>query len=132
MSPTQINAQISERIVPRDQPWEIRVSREGLQSLVAAEVFVRQAAPGLFPVFVRADFSLIGRDAELGSTPAAPGETIIVFGTGFGPTVPLVLAGNLPPGRADAVLPWSVRIEDRRLPPEAVLYVGQAPTFAGL
>lgn len=126
VSPGQINAQISGRIAPRERAWEIRVTREGLSSPAAAEVFVRQAAPGLFPVVLHANFSLVGRNRDMRETPAAPGETVILFGTGFGLTV------RVAPGRAVVVLPWSVWVEDRRLAQEAVPFVGKAPNFVGL
>ena len=132
VSPTQINAQVPGELVPRGRPWPVRVSREGLLSPIADEVHVKWAAPGLFAVFLRADYSLVGRNPEIGATPAAPGEAVIVFGTGFGRTNPEVSAGGLPPGRADVVLPWSVWVGGRMLSHENVLYVGQAPRFAGL
>lgn len=132
VSPTQINAQVPWAIQPRERPWEIQIVREGLASPIAAEVHVRQAAPGLFPVFLHSDFRLVGRDPEIGARPAAPGETVIVFGSGFGETLPRVAAGSLPTGPAEIVLPSSVWVADRMLPHDAVLYVGQAPTFAGL
>jgi uncharacterized protein (TIGR03437 family) len=70
-------------------------------SAVAATVNIQTIAPGLFglpgtsyPVGQHLDLSLVGRGA--GFTPARAGETIILYGTGFGPTVnPVIPAGVL-------------------------------------
>lgn len=132
VSPTQINAQLPANLVGRPQPWTLRVVREGLVHAAEVEVQVREAAPGLFPVVAHANFSVVGRGDPLGSTPAAPGEIVILFGTGFGPTDPPVEEGQLPPFGADVILPRRVLLNGQELPAQNVLYFGQAPLYAGL
>jgi uncharacterized protein (TIGR03437 family) len=134
VSPTQINAQLPDNLTPRLAPWKLTISREGLGNAVLAEadVYVRESAPGLFPVVAHADFSVVGRGDPAGSRPAAPGEIVILFGTGFGPTQPPVDTGELPPFAASALLPHRVFLGGQELPQEQVLYFGQAPLFAGL
>jgi uncharacterized protein (TIGR03437 family) len=132
VSPEQINAQLPANLVGRPQPWKLRVVREGLLDTAEAQVLVRDSAPGLFPVIAHKDFSIVGRDDPAGSTPAAPGEIVILFGTGFGPTQPPVEEGQLPPFGASATLPHRVFVAGQELTPEQVLYFGQAPFFAGL
>jgi uncharacterized protein (TIGR03437 family) len=134
VSPTQINAQLPANLTPRPQPWKLTIVREGLSNPPSAEadVYVRESAPGLFPVVAHVDFSVVGRGEPEGSWPAAPGEIVILFGTGFGPSQPPVDTGQLPPFAADTLLPSRVFIGGEELPPEQVLYFGQAPLFAGL
>lgn len=134
VSPTQINAQLPDNLTPRPDPWKMTVIREGLGNAPAAEalVYVREAAPGLFPVVAHVDFSVVGRGEPAGSWPAAPGEIVILFGTGFGPTQPPVDTGALPPFAAPALLPHRVFVGGQELTSEQVLYFGQAPLFAGL
>jgi uncharacterized protein (TIGR03437 family) len=134
VSPTQINAQLPDSLTPRLPPWKLTVNREGLGNSTVAEteVHVREAAPGLFPVVAHVDFSVVGRGEPAGSWPAAPGEIVILFGTGFGPTQPPVDTGELPPFAAPAQLPHRVFVGGQELAPEQVLYFGQAPQFAGL
>ena len=132
VSPGQINLQIPASLAARPQPWRAVVVREGLDSAAADEVHVRPTAPGLFPVVAHADFSLVGRGELEGSTPARAGETVILFGTGFGPTDPPVVEGLLPTFIAPIVLPHRIFLNGSELPPEATYYIGQAPGLAGL
>lgn len=64
-----------------------------------------------------------------GATTARPGDVILLFGTGFGPTTPPFAAGQL----ADQAAPLTgnVQVEIGGLMAEA-LYAGAAPNFAGL
>ena len=132
VSPNQINAQVPDGVFPREQPWKLEVIREGLLGAAEADVFVREVAPGLYPVATFADFSIIGRGEIEGSRPANPSDAVVVFGTGFGRTTPQVRAGDLPTDQAPVDLPSRVILGERAIDPLRVLYVGQAPTFAGL
>lgn len=132
VSPTQINAQIPFELSPVGTAWTLKISREGLQTELASEVKLMRAAPGLFPVALHADFRVVGRGEIEGSVPLAPGDVALLYGTGFGPVVPVVETGELPQNRGDCVLPLDVWLDDERLPGSAVLFAGQAPGFAGL
>ncbi|HTS63629.1 MAG TPA: hypothetical protein VMH28_16505 [Candidatus Acidoferrales bacterium] len=86
-SPTQINAQLPDDFQPGDQ---IMTVSPPAQSDVRAVFTVVRNAPGLFPVpgngqvlamATHEDGSAITTDS-----PAAHGELITVYGTGFGPT----------------------------------------------
>jgi uncharacterized protein (TIGR03437 family) len=44
-------------------------------------------------VFLHANGTVVGPTTITGATPAAPGETIIMFGTGFGATTPAAVSG---------------------------------------
>lgn len=130
VSPGQINAQVPSDLPPGD--WTLDVARENLGGSGSAIVKVRQAAPGLFPFLTHTDYTLVGRGELQGSTPARPGEIILVFGTGFGSTAPAVFSGELPDFAAHAVLPARAWLDSEELPGYLIHYVGQAPGFAGL
>jgi uncharacterized protein (TIGR03437 family) len=130
VSPLQINAQVPSEITPGE--WQLVVVRENLSGGNAATVKVRPAAPGLFPYVTHTDYTLVGRGDPQGSTPARPGEVVLIFGTGFGATAPAVFAGELPDFAAQVVLPARAWLGDAILPDHLLLYVGQAPGFAGL
>ena len=72
-----------------------------------ATVTSQQYAPGFFlwannqPVATHADYSDAmknGTYAGLNTVPAKPGEYIVLWGTGFGPTTPATPVGTLVPG----------------------------------
>jgi len=130
VSPLQINAQVPSEITAGE--WPVSVVRENLSAENAATVKVRPAAPGLFRFVTHTDYTLVGRGDPQGSTPARPGEIVLLFGTGFGATAPAVFAGELPDFLAPVVLPARARLADTMLPDHLLHYVGQAPGFAGL
>src|ERR1035437_8025146 len=75
----------------------------------AVTVTSQQFAPGFFqwlnnqPVTTHADYTDAmknGTYAGLTTVPAKPGEYVVLWGTGFGPTTPAVPAGTLTPGNA--------------------------------
>ena len=89
ISPSQINAQLPSDYAPGQQT--LTISTPGQQDVQATFTIV-QDAPGLFQqpvngqsmaVAFHADGSAITSDA-----PAQQGETVTVYGTGFGPTTP--------------------------------------------
>ncbi len=97
VSNTQVNF-----LVPSNAPTgpaQIQTTNNGLTSEAAA-VNVEPLAPGFFTIgtnaasgntYIAAEHangSLIGPAATIaGATPAEPGETIVLFATGFGPTL---------------------------------------------
>ena len=120
VSPGQINAQAPSSLpLPPEETVVVQIVREGLASN-AVRVKVRTLDPGLFtflgrPVATHIDFTLIGRGEVEGSTPAHPGQYIVIFGTGLGLTLPPVLAGQLPNFAAQVMNPIRVWLGDREL-----------------
>ena len=112
--------------------WPLTVVRENLSGENAARVRVQAAAPGLFGVVTHTDYTLVGRGEPEDSTPARPGEIVLIFGTGFGSTAPAVFSGELPDFGARIVLPARVWLGEAMLPGYLLRYVGLAPGFAGL
>ncbi len=133
VSPKQINVQ-----APANLPLgeaSLLISRENLISNTVV-VRVREVDPAFFvvqgrPVITHLDYSIVGRGEIEGSTPAHPGEYVVLFMTGLGPTVPSIIEGHLP-GPTTLSLPRSIRLGGRLLPNEFVTYAGYAPGLAGV
>lgn len=132
VSPTQVNLLVPSNFLPGR--WKLQLVRDGFAG-PAVWVELKDAAPGLFllepgvAVASHSDFSAITEEA-----PARPGEIVVLWATGLGPTVPPLDYGQVPKRAA-----WIARIADFQVllngaavPPSDVLYAGVAPYFAGL
>src|SRR5579885_3556110 len=116
VSPLQINAQVPTYLQPGE--WQVQVKYNRLDS--STPVVVRPYSPGLFGVARHSDGTQVTRDA-----PARPGEYILFFGTGFGPTRPPMETGaSAPPGPTWMVAPIAAKIGDIPLAPEDIYYWG--------
>jgi uncharacterized protein (TIGR03437 family) len=108
ISPNQINIQ-----APSDDttgPVQVVVTNaNGTSNAVTANI--QTILPGFFltsgyyVAAARPDASLVGPDS-----PARPGETITIYGTGFGPTNPRVNAGEVFEGAAPLINAVTLRI----------------------
>jgi uncharacterized protein (TIGR03437 family) len=136
VSPTQINLLVPD-IAPGPAP--VIVTNPGGTSAAFA-VTVNQYGPAFFvwpgnqAVATRQDFSFAARAgtfAGLATLPARPGDVIILWGTGFGPTIPATPVGiQVPSDRiySTSTLP-AVTINNV---PATVYGAALAPGFAGL
>lgn len=70
-----------------------------------------------------------GAIAGLASKPAKPGETIVIYGNGFGPVSPDIPGGQLVTQANKLTLPLEVTIGDK---PAQVPYAGLAPGLVGV
>jgi uncharacterized protein (TIGR03437 family) len=106
ISPGQLNVQ-----APTDSAaGTVPVVVTNTYGSAAATASLAQYAPGFFaiqgkyPAAVHIDGSYVAPVGYFGSSassrPAAPGEVILLFGTGFGPTTPTVPAGQIFGGAA--------------------------------
>ena len=115
VSPTQINA-----LAPADATFgAVRV--EVSSAATSGTVVLSQYAPGFFLIAsegrsyaaaVHTDGTLVGWPGLVPgvvSRPATPGEVILIFGAGFGPTNPAVDPGALFSGAAPLVAPVEIR-----------------------
>ena len=137
ISPTQINA-----LSPADDsqgPVEVKVTTNGLSSgAVTAQLNAVSPAfftfDGAYLAATHADNGLLGKAGLFASaptltSPAKPGETIILYGTGFGATNPGINAGQL----TDRLAPLSVQPVITIGGVEAVVaFAGLVPPYAGL
>jgi uncharacterized protein (TIGR03437 family) len=92
------------------------------------------AAPALFvidaiPAAEHADGSLIST-----SSPAIPGEVLVVYCTGLGQTKPAQISGMIPTGAAPILLRGQLRVllDGHAVPDANILYAGITPGFPGL
>jgi uncharacterized protein (TIGR03437 family) len=120
ISPTQVTV-----LTPLDDtvgPVPVQVTAGGT---VAATMMAQLSpySPGFFAskdnslVAQHADFSLVGP-----ASPAKPGETIVLYGTGFGQTTPDLPSGQIPSGIANLANPIKIRVGG----------VDVEPSFSGL
>jgi uncharacterized protein (TIGR03437 family) len=139
ISPTQINvvapADANSGLVPVVVTNEKGATAPALVDLEPiAPAFFESQRPGgrAFAIATHTNFHLAGDPAVIGdsqATPAKPGEAIILWGTGFGPTNPPTPAGTLA-SRAATLL----TVPEITIGGIAADYVGGAvtPGFAGL
>jgi len=137
VSPTQINLLVPPNLPPGPQQV---VVKNAAGTSATATVIVNSYQPAFFqwpnnqPVATRQDFTLAAANGTFPGTttaPAKPGEVLILWGTGFGPTIPAV-----PPGIA---VPSNPTYSASTLPtvsinniPAFVYGAAFAPGFAGL
>lgn len=97
ISPGQVNIQAPDDVAMG--PVQLAVTTASGGASAAFTMNYAQFAPGLFPAAPpylaaqHADNSYVGNYP--GATPAKPGETIILWGTGFGPASPPVASGRV-------------------------------------
>jgi uncharacterized protein (TIGR03437 family) len=132
VSPTQVNLLIPSNLTATDVT--IQLVREGWAG-PAVRVRLLEVAPALFQgdaetvVATTADFSVITRDS-----PARPGQDIILWATGLGPTAPPVSYGRGPLRAASIqrLTEFRVVLDGVALDSGLVYYAGVAPGFGGL
>jgi len=115
VSPTQLNVLAPDN--PYIGPALVQVTVTGLQGSATAQL--QQAAPAFFTLgdgyaaALHADYTLVGKSGLIPGVitrPATPGETILLYGTGFGPTNPLSSAETLVQKPAPLANPVQVTI----------------------
>ncbi|MBV9506127.1 MAG: hypothetical protein JO323_14100 [Acidobacteriia bacterium] len=129
VSPTQINLLVPSNLKPNSVP--LRVVRQGV---TGAEVMIPlvAAAPQLFAtdsktvIAQHADYSLITPDS-----PATPGETIIIYATGLGPTQPNPAPGQVPTQAWRISGALTMLLDGTPVSPDLIKYAGVTPGTAG-
>jgi len=138
----QVNALVPSNVGPGSQQLTVTTwaGTSASYSLTVNAVQPGLLAPGSFTIggkqFVAAlfpDFQTwvapAGAIQGVTSRPARPGETIVLYGVGFGPVTPETPAGVLPSQQTNLNLPLQISIGQT---PAAVVYKGLAPGEAGL
>jgi len=129
ISPGQLNIQAPD-LAGKTGPVQVVVKTADGESTPYSAIAAKEL-PGLFaynlngktyPAAVRLDAAVIGPAGVPGVIPAKPGEMILFFGTGFGPTNPAVAPGRVFSGAAPLVDTVSMRIGG----------VSVTPAFSGL
>ncbi|HEY7392880.1 MAG TPA: choice-of-anchor V domain-containing protein [Bryobacteraceae bacterium] len=118
ITPGQINVQAPD--VPLGNATVTVTNSSGASATFSSSV--QLVSPALFPwpnnqpVATHADFSIAAANGTFSgqtTVPAKPGEIIILWGTGFGPTMPTVPTGQVPGDSAGAAVmnPVSVSLD---------------------
>jgi uncharacterized protein (TIGR03437 family) len=131
VSPTQVTFLIPNTLVAGQT--NVVLVRNNLQT-PPSQITLLPAAPGLFMV----DTLLLAQHSN-GSlitpvSPAQPGESIVVYSTGLGPTNPRQLDGVIPKVPAPIVLLSQLQIllDGQPLDSSAIQYAGITPGTAGV
>ncbi|MBI4875958.1 MAG: hypothetical protein HY822_15080 [Acidobacteria bacterium] len=142
ISPGQVNALVPSNLAPgvhqvtvttatgTSAPYTITVkaAQPGLLAPAAFRAGGRQYAAAL--IGDGATFALpAGAIAGVASRSALPGETIVLYGVGFGAVIPMVDPGVLTPEPNSLVAPLQILFGGT---PAAVSYAGLAPGVVGL
>ncbi len=98
VSPVQINV-VTPAGLPTSGTVTVAISNNNLTSAVV-NVASQPIAPALFLIgnyaaALHANNTVVGPATIANNTPAAPGETIVLFGTGFGITTPAAVSGGV-------------------------------------
>lgn len=118
-----------------DDPNAVRSNEATVDiSAVQPVFFLLSQAPPIVAGH-RSDETLVGPANLLpgvSTSPAAPGDVVSLFGTGFGPVVPPLETGETArEERPLAATNVSVHLGETEIPAADVLYVGAAPGFLG-
>jgi uncharacterized protein (TIGR03437 family) len=142
ISPTQVNAQLPSNIATGG-PLQLTVTNANGTS-TAVNVTVNPTEPGLlappsfktganqYVVAQHSDGSYVlpvGAISGVTSSPATPGETIVIYGVGFGSVTPNIPAGEI--ATVTNKLTASLQILFDKTP-ATLPYFGLAPNFVGL
>ncbi len=130
VSPVQVNFLIPAMITPG--VFDLELVRDG-QRGPRVSVRISETAPGLFASDGWALATRASGSAVTPDEPAAPGEVVVLYGTGFGQTTPPLTDGLIP--RSAAWIPKTIPVKLQIGDADAsgrVFYAGVTPGFAGL
>jgi uncharacterized protein (TIGR03437 family) len=141
VSPTQVNVQVPDISAGTQQV----IVKTGLGSSSAYSIAVNGAEPGLFspPTFKVGNHQYVGAlfldghtfamptgaVSGITSRPAKPGDTIVLYGVGFGSVTPNTPAGQIASGQTNLSNNFTVSFGTA---PATVTYSGLAPGLVGL
>lgn len=130
----QINLQIPYEVTQVGPFMTLTVERDGVRS-AAIQIPLATASPGLFKLSDGSNQAIVVQSDGGFNSDAAParrGETVLLFGTGHGLTIPASATGVPAPMQAPfprPILPVTVEIDEVRAQVE---FAGAAPGFVGL
>lgn len=131
VSPGQINLLIPNYLTAG--PAVLQIEADGLAG-PAIPITLGAVAPAMYEI----DANTISATHLNGQTitanaPAQPGEVIVLYATGLGPTLPEQLPNQIPTGAATLATPgFGVWLNGTAVDPSLILYAGVTPGYAGL
>jgi uncharacterized protein (TIGR03437 family) len=132
VSPTQVNLLIPTSLVPG--PVMLQLVVDSLAG-PAIPIMLQSAAPSLFQLDAMTVLAVhLDGSTITSASPAQPGEVVVLFASGLGPTNPAAIPNQIPQ-QAASVTPMSsftMQINGAAVNPQQILYAGVVPTFAGL
>lgn len=130
ISPNQINAQVPSGVGlgPQDVRVTTAAGTSDPQTITVNQVQPGLLAPASLKLGDRQYAEAVFPDGSA-ARPARPGETIVLYGVGFGPVTPDAGAGDIVLHDNRLILPFQVFLGGM---PAAVSYAGLAPGMIGL
>jgi uncharacterized protein (TIGR03437 family) len=132
VSPTQINFLVPPNLLPG--PASVYVDVDSLRGSLI-ELMLTAVSPGLFQLDPQNAVATEANGSVLtASSPAKPGDIVILWATGLGETTPPVDGFQIPTAAAPllAGANLSILLDGAAVDPNAIDYAGVAPGFAGL
>jgi uncharacterized protein (TIGR03437 family) len=130
VSPHQVNALIPPQLLPGQVTIQVLSSnRAGPPVTLTLE----ESAPGLFETEDHFVIATHGNGPVVtAESPAHPGEVVVLYATGLGPTSPLTPPNKIPTAAAKLTTPIQVWLNGVPIAKDHILYAGVTPGFGGL
>ena len=131
VSPTQINFLVPPNLIPGTVNVNVVVDS---WSGPIVQIQLAAASPALFQLDAQNAIATEATGTLITPTsPARPGDVIILYATGLGYTAPPVVYGQIPKTAARVIQSaFTIELDGAAVDPDAILYAGIAPGFAGL
>lgn len=132
VSPNQVNVLIPPQLIPG--PAIVELQNDGLYG-PPIQIVLAPAAPVLFQLDATTVIATHGNGPLVtAASPAQPGEILVLYATGLGPTAPAALPNQIPQLAASIIdlIDFEVFLNGSLVDRRLVLYAGVSPGFAGL
>jgi uncharacterized protein (TIGR03437 family) len=132
VSPTQVNLLIPTSLIAG--PVILQLVVDSLAG-PAVPIMLQSAAPSLFQLDAATVLAVhLDGSTITSASPAQPGEVVVLFASGLGPTNPAAIPNQIPQSAASVtpISSFTMLINGAPVNPQQILYAGVVPTFAGL
>jgi len=132
VSPHQVNALIPTHLLPGPVTLQVILS---VRAGPPVTIMLEESAPALFEGPDRFVIATHGNGPVVtAETPATPGEVVVLYATGLGPTSPMTPSNRIPsvPAKLTNFGAFQVWLNGVPVTKDRILYAGVTPGFAGL
>lgn len=131
VSPNQVNILVPPSLAPG--PAILQLVNDG-RAGPPVEIMLESSAPALFELEGRAIATHGNGPLVTPDWPARPGEIVVLYATGLGPTTPPAILNRVAdrPAQVAEIGRFQVELEGFPVPRENIEYAGVTPGFAGL